>query len=151
MTTIVDLVARWAVEKPDQPAYTYVDHRTDSRTTLTWREVDARARATAAAIRELAEPGDRVAILAPQGLEYLVAVLGSCYARTIAVPLFSPDLPGHRARLDSVLADSSPVCALTTSAALEGSPSTPGSVEGLPAIAVDQLRPADWELEPIDT
>jgi acyl-CoA synthetase (AMP-forming)/AMP-acid ligase II len=142
MTTIVDLVTRWALEKPDQPAYTYVDYRTDSRPTLTWAEVDARARATAAAIRERAEPGDRVAILAPQGLDYLVGLLGSCYARTIAVPLFPPDLPGHRARLDSILADSSPVCALTTTAAL--------GVVGVPAIAIDQLSPADWELEPID-
>ncbi|NEA35837.1 fatty acyl-AMP ligase [Streptomyces sp. SID13031] len=142
MTTIVDLATRWAKEKPDQPAYTYVDHRADSRTTLTWGQVDARARATAAAIREQAEPGDRVAILAPQGLDYLVALLGSCYARTIAVPLFPPDLPGHRARLDSALADSSPVCALTTAAALDGL--------GLPVIAVDQLDPADWQLEPID-
>lgn len=141
MTTIVDLVARWAKEKPDQPAYTFVDYRADSRTTLTWGEVDARARATAAAIRQQAEPGDRVAILAPQGLDYLIALLGSCYARTIAVPLFPPDLPGHRARLDGVLADSSPVCALTTSAVLES---------GLPAIAIDQLEPADWELEPIE-
>ncbi|MDX6264102.1 MAG: hypothetical protein QOH84_5790 [Kribbellaceae bacterium] len=145
MTTIVDLVVRWAEEKTDQPAYTYVDYRADSRITLTWGEVDARARATAAAIRQLAEPGDRVAILAPQGLDYLVAVLGSCYARTIAVPLFPPDLPGHRARLDSALSDSTPVCALTTSAALEA---TDGL--GLPAIVVDQLGPAEWQLEPID-
>ncbi|GAA0963372.1 fatty acyl-AMP ligase [Kribbella koreensis] len=137
MTTIVDLVTRWAEEKPDQPAYTYVDHRADSRTTLTWGEVDARARAVAAAIRAQAEPGDRVAILAPQGLDYLVAMLGSCYARTIAVPLFPPDLPGHRARLDGVLADCSPVCALTTTSAL-----TVSEGLGLPTIAIDDPGPA---------
>ncbi|MEV8372734.1 fatty acyl-AMP ligase [Kribbella sp. NPDC056861] len=142
MTTIVDLVTRWAQEKPDQPAYTYVDHQADTRATLTWGQVDARARTTAAAIREYAEPGDRVAILAPQGLDYLVAVLGSCYARTIAVPLFAPDLPGHRARLDSVLADSAPTCALATTAAVEGI--------ACPVIAIDQLAPTDWQLEPID-
>jgi fatty acid CoA ligase FadD32 len=145
MTTIVDLVARWAEEKPDQPAYTYVDYRADSRTTLTWAQVDARARATAAAIRECAEPGDRVAILAPQGLDYLVALLGSCYARTIAVPLFPPDLPGHRARLDGALADSSPACALTTIATLDAT-----NTVDCPVIAVDQLGPADWQLESID-
>ncbi|MEV6417734.1 fatty acyl-AMP ligase [Kribbella sp. NPDC051718] len=108
-------------------------------------EVDARARTVAAAIRDNADPGDRVAILAPQGLDYLVAVLGSCYARTIAVPLFPPDLPGHRQRLDGVLADCSPVCGLTTRAALEASDGL-----GLRLIAMDQLEPAEWELEAID-
>ncbi|MFI5708844.1 fatty acyl-AMP ligase [Kribbella sp. NPDC051620] len=145
MTTIVDLVARWAREKPDQPAYTYVDYRADSRTTLTWAEVDGRARAVAATIRKTAQPGDRVAVLLPQGLDYLVAVLGSFYARTIAVPLFPPDLPGHRARLDGVLADCSPVCALTTTGALEACNGL-----GLPVIATDQLGSIEWELEAID-
>ncbi|WP_185444112.1 AMP-binding protein [Kribbella qitaiheensis] len=102
--TIVELVRRWAAEKPDAPAYTFVDYQADrngTRETLTWSEVDRRARAAVAAIRRYAEPGDRVAILAPQGLDYLVALLGSCYARTIAVPLFSPELPGHQSRLRS--------------------------------------------------
>ncbi|WBQ03134.1 fatty acyl-AMP ligase [Kribbella sp. CA-293567] len=147
MTTIVDLVVRWAREKPDHPAYTYVDHQAGTRTTLTWSEVDTRARSTAAAIREHAEPGDRVAILTPQGLDYLIAVLGSCYARTIAVPLFAPDLPGHRARLDGALADSSPACVLTSSPADDAADA---AVAAGPTIALDQVRPAGWQPEPID-
>ncbi|TDD61168.1 fatty acyl-AMP ligase [Kribbella antibiotica] len=142
--TAVDLVRRWATEKPHAPAYTFLDYQTDpggQRHTLTWSGVDRRARATAAAIRSHAVPGDRVAILAPQGLDYLVALLGSFYARTIAVPLFPPGLSGHRARLDNALAHSRPVCILTTGDV---------AVDNYPVVALDNLGDHDWRPEPID-
>jgi fatty acid CoA ligase FadD32 len=113
--------AHWAKTTPAAPAYTFVCYRSDlagARETLTWQQVDARARAIAVRIRRTAEPGDRVAILAPSGLDYVIALLGACYARTIAVPLFSPDRPGHRARLTRALNDSEPCVVLTTTAAL---------------------------------
>ncbi|GAA2826623.1 hypothetical protein GCM10020220_014080 [Nonomuraea rubra] len=45
-------------------------------------------------LRELAGPGDRVAVLVPQGLDYVVAMLGTMYARLVAVPLFAPGCRG---------------------------------------------------------
>ncbi len=136
--------SRWAAEKPHSPAYTFVDHQTDpdgTRETLTWSDIDRRARTVAAAIREYAVPGDRVAILAPQGLDYLTGLLGSCYARTIAVPLFPPDLSGHRSRIDNALTDSSPACILTTAEHATG-------ITDRPVIAIDQLARADTDLIP---
>ncbi len=64
----------------------------------------------------LAAPGDRAALLMPQGLDYVAAFLGCLYARVIAVPLFSPRLPGHAGALAAVLADCEPGCLLTDSA-----------------------------------
>jgi fatty acid CoA ligase FadD32 len=85
--------------------------------TLTWAEVDERAQAVAAALRARVLAGDRAAVLAPQGLDYVVAMLGAFYARVVAVPLFTPDLPGHGERLVRILADAGPACVLTTGAA----------------------------------
>lgn len=85
---------------------------------MTWAETHLRACATAARLRRLAEPGDRVALLLPQGLEYLITMLGSMYARTIAVPLFSPDLPGRSARLVGAYADADPAVVVSTSGIL---------------------------------
>ena len=49
-----------------------------------------------------------MAILAPQGLDYVVAFFAAIYAGTIAVPLFDPDEPGHTDRLHAVLGDCTP-------------------------------------------
>lgn len=118
---LVARVARWAREIPSSPAFTFVDFLGDGeRHTLTWGEVDLRARALAVRLRELARPGDRAAVLAPQGLDYVVAMVGCMYAKVIAVPLFAPDLPGHADRLTRSYADASPAIVLTTSAALAG-------------------------------
>ncbi|MBT2235322.1 fatty acyl-AMP ligase [Nonomuraea sp. NEAU-A123] len=118
---LIQRVARWAREIPDAPAYTFVDYLGDgSRETLTWARADLKARALAVRLREVAGPGERVAILAPQGLAYVVAVLGTFYAGVVAVPLFAPDLPGHADRLARAYSDADPVAVLTTTAALPG-------------------------------
>ncbi|HEX2314509.1 MAG TPA: fatty acyl-AMP ligase [Thermomonospora sp.] len=120
-TPLINRLARWAREFPDDRAYTFVDYATDVdgvAIDLTWRELDERARAVAAAIGRVCEPGRRVAILAPQCMEYVVAFFGVMYAKAIGVPLFSPDLPGHAERLLAVYTDADPECVLTTSAVL---------------------------------
>lgn len=118
---LTDLVLRWAEERPAAPAFTFVNygsHRDGLKTTLTWGETHRRACATAARLRRFAEPGERVALLLPQGLEYLTTMLGSMYARTIAVPLFSPDLPGRSASLVGAYADADPAVVVSTSGIL---------------------------------
>lgn len=56
---------------------------------LTWAQFGKRLRAIAARLQQVTKPGDRVAILAPQMLEYVIGFFGSLYAGNIAVPLFS--------------------------------------------------------------
>jgi acyl-CoA synthetase (AMP-forming)/AMP-acid ligase II len=60
-----------------------------------------------------------VAILAPQGLDYVAGFFGAVHAGTIAVPLFAPTLSGHAERLAAVLADARPAAVLTTTSAAE--------------------------------
>ncbi|WP_433515045.1 AMP-binding protein [Nonomuraea sp. CA-143628] len=147
---LIERVARWAREIPYAPAYTFVDHLGDgSRETLTWARADLKARALAVRLREVAGPGDRVAILAPQGLPYVVAMLGALYAGIVAVPLFAPDLPGHAERLSRAYSDAEPVAVLTTTAALPG---VRDFAAGVPVIAVDtvsDLLADEWEPVPI--
>ena len=73
-----------------------------------------------ARLQQVTEPGDRIAILCPQNLDYLVALFGALYAGRIAVPLFDPAEPGHVGRLHAVLDDCSPSTILTTTDAAEG-------------------------------
>lgn len=101
-------------------------------TALGWRALDARARAVADRLVTLAAPGDRAALVMPQGLDYVAAFLGCLYARVIAVPLFSPRLPGHAGGLAAVLADCEPGCLLTDSA----------TVTAVDAFVLDHALPA---------
>jgi len=104
-------LARLAGAVGDLPALTFVDYSTDrngQRRALTYAELDRAATATAAQLQRIVAPGERVAILLPQSLEYIVGFFGALRAGVIAVPLFSPDLPGHGDRLTSVLIDCEP-------------------------------------------
>ena len=74
----------------------------------------------AARLQQVTQPGDRVAILCPQNLDYLVAFFGALYAGRVAVPLFDPSEPGHVGRLHAVLDDCHPSAILTTTDAAEG-------------------------------
>jgi fatty acid CoA ligase FadD32 len=115
--TLVSQARRLAETIGDRPGYTFVDYLSGPqgrRASLTWRQTDLRARALAAALRDRVIAGERAAVLAPQGLDYVVAMLGAFYARVVAIPLFTPDLPGHRERLAHILADADPACVLTT-------------------------------------
>jgi fatty acid CoA ligase FadD32 len=118
--TLVGQIRDLARTAPGRTGYTFVDYLADPRgrdLAMTWAEVDERAQAVAAALRARVLAGDRAAVLAPQGLDYVVAMLGAFYARVVAVPLFTPDLPGHGDRLVRILADAGPACVLTTEAA----------------------------------
>ena len=49
-----------------------------------------------------------MAILAPQGLDYVAGFFAAIKAGTIAVPLFAPEWQGHAERLAIALHDSRP-------------------------------------------
>ncbi|MEW2398843.1 fatty acyl-AMP ligase [Streptomyces sp. NPDC046862] len=118
---LTDHLRHWARHRPQQRAHTHVDFPAPdspgAHRTLGWRALDARARAVAGGLTAAgASPGDRAALLLPQGLDYVAAFLGCLYARVIAVPLFGPQLRGHEGRLAAVLADCEPACLLSDTA-----------------------------------
>ncbi|WP_326949114.1 fatty acyl-AMP ligase [Amycolatopsis sp. NBC_01307] len=114
-TSIVErLFARAADERP---LFTHQDHSAGAVHTLTWAEFTARVRVVAGALGRVAEPGERVAILAGQDLNYPLAFFGALAAGLVAVPLMAPASRGQRDRLTGVLADCGARVWLTSSAA----------------------------------
>jgi fatty acyl-AMP ligase FadD32 len=104
----------------DAVAYRFLDYAHDSdgeMIELTWAELGSRLRAIGARLQQVTSRGDRVAILAPQGIDYIVGFFAAIKAGDIAVPLFAPEFPGHAERLDAVLRDAQPSVVLTTAAA----------------------------------
>lgn len=120
---LVRHVERWAKVRGDKLAYRFLDFSTERdgiARDLNWNDFGARNRAVGARLQQVTQPGDRVAILCPQNLDYLVAFFGTLYSGRIAVPLFDPNEPGHVGRLHAVLDDCHPSAILTTTAAAEG-------------------------------
>ena len=121
--SLVRHIERWAKVRGDKPAYKFLDFSTEREGVtreLNWADFGARNRAVAARLQQVTEPGDRVAILCPQNLEYLVAFFGTLYSGRIAVPLFDPAEPGHVGRLHAVLDNCGPSAILTTTDSAEG-------------------------------
>jgi long-chain fatty acid adenylase/transferase FadD26 len=118
-SSIPALLREQARQHPDAPALTFIDYELDPAgysESLSWSQVYRRVQVLAAEIASCGYPGDRVAILAPQGLEYIVGFLGAMEAGFIAVPLSVPQFGTHDERVSAVLRDSAPVAILTTSA-----------------------------------
>ncbi|MFE3289580.1 long-chain-fatty-acid--AMP ligase FadD32 [Rhodococcus sp. NPDC059234] len=122
-STLVDHVERHTRENSDELAYRYIDYsreRDGEVQELTWDQFGHRLRAVAARLQQVTEPGERVAILAPQGLDYVISFFAAMHAGTIAVPLFDPDEPGHGDRLYAVLGDCKPSAILTATQSAAG-------------------------------
>ena len=117
--TLTSFLDRNVADLGDMPSYRYLDFDHDCTVELTWAQLGARLRAVGTRLQQVTQPGDRVAILAPQGVDYVVGFFAAIQAGTIAVPLFAPELPGHAERLDAVLADARPTVVLTTTTAAQ--------------------------------
>ncbi len=135
--TLISLIDRNIANAGDATAYRYLDHSgaADLHTEeVTWIQFGARLQAVGAHVQQAAGRGERVAILAPQGIDYVVGFYAAIKAGTIAVPLFAPELPGHAERLDTALRDSGAAVVLTTTGANE-------AVEKFLASLPQRLRP----------
>ncbi|WP_292988317.1 fatty acyl-AMP ligase [Mycobacterium sp.] len=118
--SLVTFLDRHIDDIGDSIAYRFLDYSHDpdgSTIELTWGELGTRLRAIGARLQQVTTRGDRVAILAPQGIDYIVGFFAAIKAGDIAVPLFAPEFPGHAERLDAVLNDAQPSVVLTTTAA----------------------------------
>jgi fatty acid CoA ligase FadD21 len=108
--------------RPNDIAFTYTDYADDWAgvpESLTWSQLSRRISNVARELRRHGSLGDRAVILAPQGLEYIEAFLGSMQAGLIAVPLLLPHRGSSHERVSAVLTDTSPSVVLTTSAVAE--------------------------------
>ena len=114
--SLVKLLTYRAKSRPYERAFTFVDFprsdATGSHRTLTWSQLEARVQAIAVELVKWAKPDDRVALLLPQGLDYVAAFLGCLRAGVVAVPLLPQDAAGHADRVARVLEDCEPACAL---------------------------------------
>lgn len=124
-TTMVEILRGRAALHGDLIAYTFLEDGEQNERSVTYAELDRRARAIAATLHrehgagEHGAAGTRAILLYPPGLDYIAAFFGCLYAGVVAVPAYPPDptrLGRSLPRLQAVFADAEAGCLLTTAA-----------------------------------
>jgi amino acid adenylation domain-containing protein len=116
--TLVELLGHRARQRPERRAYTFLSDGETEAASLSYGELERRARAIGARLQAAGAAGERVLLLYPPGLEYIAALFGCLYAGAVAVPAYPPRRPKSLPRLQATVANSRPSVALATSATL---------------------------------
>jgi len=104
--------------QPHKPLYTFINQQTP--TTLTYAEFDHKAAIVAGALQQYGVcPGDRVLIVLPQSLNYLIAFFGCLYAQLIAVPAYPPARANQAQRIYHIIADAQAKFVIADKATIE--------------------------------
>src|ERR1044072_2554517 len=114
--TLVYFLRVLLLGESSRTAYTFLVDGETEEVSLTYGELDARARAIAARLQRLGAYGERVLLLYPPDLEYIAAFFGCLYAGAVAVPIFAPRANRSLSRLQAIAADAEAKVVLTTSA-----------------------------------
>lgn len=120
--TVTSFLDRNRAAFGDRRSYRFIDYAKEQdgqAVDLSWNALWSQVRAIGARLQQVTSAGERVAIVAPQGLHYVAAFFAAVHAGNVAVPLFAPTLSGHAERLAAVMADARPAAVLTTTDAAE--------------------------------
>ena len=133
---------RHAEERPDERVLSFLDGSLEVVETLTYQQLDHRARGVAAQLLERGLLGAPVVLAFPPGLDFVTAFCGCLYAGAVAVPATLPRSHRSNHRLAAILDDNGSRCVLTTA---EHSGDLAGLVRGsnpaVEVIATDLLAP----------
>ncbi|WP_375541018.1 amino acid adenylation domain-containing protein [Paenibacillus tyrfis] len=123
-SSFLDILRRRVADMPDQAIHTFLQDGELPGDSLTYAQLDLRARAIASALQSEVAPGQRAILLFYPGIDYITALFGCLYAGVIAVPAYPPRLRnresrGGSQRISSMIQDAEPVIALTQSGLLD--------------------------------
>ena len=155
ITTMVDLLRQRVQEQPNHRAYTFLDEK-EAEHTLTFEQLDRRARAIGAQLQSMGAAGQRVVLLYPPGLEYYTAFCGVQYAGAIAVTVSPPRPNQSLAGLQAIIKDAQTRLVLTSTLVysfLERYAAQEPSVRALQLLNTDQIADdvaQNWQ-EPVVT
>ena len=153
---MVDMLRSRAATNPLDIAYIYLVDGERREESLTYGELDLRARTIGAALQANHAVDQPVLLLFPHGLDYICGFVGCLNAGAIAVPSYPPRFNRTLSRLQAIITDSEARVILTMSAIrdkarlfFEQAP----ALREIKWIAVDELDEelaAQWSMPEID-
>lgn len=112
--SFIDVLKQRAIETPEHPAYIFLNDGETEGVRLTYAQLDVKVRAIAAFLQKRCQPGDRVLMLYPAGMEYLSAFLACIHADIVSIPAYPPRNKRHLPRFQSIVEDASAKVVITT-------------------------------------
>ncbi|TWU10907.1 Polyketide synthase PksJ [Allorhodopirellula heiligendammensis] len=154
VSTLVHYCRNHARGKTAQlPAFTHVIGEPGEHERLSFRQLDARARAIAAEIQLRGGVGKPVLVVLDPGADYAASLFGCLYARAIAVPIYPPQmlrLQHTLPRLKAIIENAGAKIMLSDRATIGDSVSSLWQMPDDGAIAVDEIGIADadrWDCQ----
>ncbi|MDM8557193.1 type I polyketide synthase [Candidatus Parabeggiatoa sp. HSG14] len=114
ITTLIELLCFQAQNQPNKHAYTFLKSGETEEFSITYTQLDQNARVIATKLQSMVAPGERVLLLYPSGLDYIIAFLGCLYAGVIAVPTYPPRRNRSDPRLQAIVTDAQATVVATT-------------------------------------
>ena len=114
--TLIDRLQEQASNQPDKRAFTFLADGETELDSLTYQQLDEKAKAIAFVLQDRNASGQRALLLYQPGLDFITAFLGCLYAGVVAVPVYPPRANRSIERLRAIVADAEATFALTTQA-----------------------------------
>lgn len=114
VSTLADCLRLHAAWQPQRVAYRFLKDGETEDQAITYSELDLAARGVAALLEKHSAVGDRVLLLYPPGLSFIVALCACFHSGRVAVPAYPPRPNRGVDRLISIIQDAAPTVALTS-------------------------------------
>src|SRR5512141_1262382 len=102
---LIRVLRRHAEERPRQAACIHLHDGQADHASLTYAQLDRRARSIAARLQDMDCVGQCVLLVYPPGLDFTAALFGCLYAGCVAVPTYPPHRHRMLERFQAVAAD----------------------------------------------
>ena len=112
--TLIDRLQEQASNQPHKRAFTFLADGETELDSLTYQQLNQKAKAIAFVLQERNASGQRALLLYQPGLDFITAFLGCLYAGVVAVPVYPPRANRSIERLLAIVADAEATFALTT-------------------------------------
>jgi acyl-CoA synthetase (AMP-forming)/AMP-acid ligase II len=106
--TLVDRLRWLSSDRPDAVAVKFIPDGIKLDSELSYAELDLRVRQFAAQLQQLNLYEQRIVLMLPTGLDFLIAFFGCLYAGAIAITSYPPRPNRSFARLESIVHDAKP-------------------------------------------
>ena len=142
-STLVELLRTRADQHPQHQVFTFLADGENESSSLTFYELDRRARAIGAHLQQhLQRQGfqsSRALLLFPSGLDFIAAFFGCLYAGVVAVPAYPPGSNRGFSRLTPIVKDAQPGVILSNSPLLRRFKHGPLERLNIPWVNVDEI------------
>jgi acyl-CoA synthetase (AMP-forming)/AMP-acid ligase II/acyl carrier protein len=132
--TLVDVLRERAANTPSRLAFEFVSDEGTTRS-ITYAELDMRARAVAATLTERNYAKQRALLLYSPGIDYIIGFFGCLYAGTVAVPVYLPTGQRGLTGMVAVIGDAGVTVALGDRSSLSAVRSRADSAMAIAALA----------------